>query len=119
MSLILYGIKNCDTVRKASKWLTDHDIDFEFHDYREQGLTKTKLSSWVIRLGWEELLNRRSTTWRQLSETDKKEIDNAKAIRLMRAQLTLIKRPILENNQTLLVGFSTAAYAQLTLNGDI
>ncbi len=109
----IYGIKNCDTVRKARKWLEAHDVDYVFHDLRNDGLDKKDLSFWVKSVGWEILLNRRGTTWRQLPDKDKKTINEASAILLMLAQPTLIKRPVLVHHKNVHVGFKPAEYAML------
>ncbi len=106
----IYGIKNCDTVRKARKWLEAHAVDYTFHDVRSDGLDKKDLSAWVKSVGWEALLNRRGTTWRQLPDEDKAAINEANAIQLMLAQPTLIKRPVLAHNKSIHVGFKPADY---------
>jgi len=106
----IYGIKNCDTVRKARKWLEAHAVDYTFHDMRNDGLEKKDLSAWVKSVGWETLLNRRGTTWRQLPDEDKETINETSAIRLMLAQPTLIKRPVLVHNKNIHVGFRPADY---------
>lgn len=108
--MTLYGIKNCDTVRKARKWLAAQGVDIDFHDFREQGLTAQTLQQWVAQAGWEALLNKRSTSFRALAETEKNDLDEAKAITLMLANPTLIKRPVLMDEQHLLIGFNAAEY---------
>lgn len=112
--LTLYGIKNCDTVKKARAWLESHGVDYQFHDLRQDGLTKTELGRWLKQLGRDTLINKRSTTWRNLSEQDKTINSDAQAIKLLLAQPTLIKRPVLENKQQILVGFNPKDYAQLS-----
>ena len=115
--MILYGIKNCDTVKKARHWLDGANLAYEFHDFRVDGLSAELLDSWCDELGWEALLNRRSTSWRALSDTDKESINEANAKRLMLATPTLIKRPVLNANQKILVGFKAAQYeSQLLAN---
>lgn len=109
----LYGISNCDTVKKAIKWLKDQSIEYTFSDFRKDGLTAGQVKSWANALGWEALLNKRSTTWRQLPDADKAGIDEASAIRLMTENPTLIKRPVLEHGATTLIGFSEARYQEL------
>jgi Spx/MgsR family transcriptional regulator len=113
----LYGIKNCDTVRKARKWLELKDFDYSFHDFRIDGLDKKNLSVWVKVVGWEVLLNKRSTTWKQLSDKEKETVDEAKAIALMLANPTLIKRPVLviknRSGNKIHVGFKPAEYEAL------
>jgi Spx/MgsR family transcriptional regulator len=109
----LIGIKNCDSVKKARKWLEQNDVAYVYHDLREQGLDKAALSSWIETLGWEVLLNKRSTTWKQLSEDERKDIDREKAIALFLAYPTLIKRPVLITPETIKVGFKEAEYVKL------
>ena len=111
--LTLYGIKNCDTVKKTRRWLEDHGVDYQFHDFRQDGLDKKQLTSWVEKLSWESILNKRSTTWRNLSDEDKDISSNAQAIKLLLANPTLIKRPIAQNNKVLLVGFKEAEYKNI------
>ncbi|HEY5717861.1 MAG TPA: ArsC family reductase [Motiliproteus sp.] len=108
--ITLYGISNCDTIKKARKWLEAAGIDYHFHDYRKDGLSDTLLSAWCDELGWENLLNRRGTTWRQLPETDRDGIDHARAIQLMLAQPALIKRPLLDLGSARKLGFNPADY---------
>jgi arsenate reductase len=109
----LYGIANCDTVRKARKWLSSHDVDHQFHDFRKDGLTATQIKTWVKAIGWEKLLNRRGQTWRKLADTEKADLTEARAIKLMHAEPTLIKRPVLEIKKQVYVGFKDADYQQL------
>lgn len=113
MNITLYGIRNCDTVKKARKWLDSHTVAYGFHDLREDGLTAAMLSHWIDRLGWETLLNRRSTTWRQLDEADRADLDAARAQSLMLAHPTLIKRPVLVWQDDCLAGFSADRYQGL------
>ncbi len=110
----LYGIKTCDTVKKARKWLDQQHIDYRFHDYRSDGLDSRLLQHFLDGLGWDKLLNRRSTSWRQLSAYDKSGLDERKALQLMLRQPTLIKRPILDTGEKLILGFSTADYQTLS-----
>ena len=109
----VYGIKNCDTVRKTRKWLDGQGIDYSFHDFRTDGLTKKDLRAWVKAVGWEVLLNKRGTTWRQLPEKDRETVDESKAIDLMLANPTLIKRPVLVHGKQVHVGFKPADYKKL------
>ncbi len=111
--LTLYGINNCDTVRKARKWLADHAVEYRFHDYRADGLDETTLRGFVEQAGWELLLNRRGTTWRKLDESVRDSVDEASAIALMLAQPALIKRPLLIGGQGIEVGFRAERYAEL------
>ncbi len=110
----LYGISNCDTVRKARKWLENHKMDYQFHDFRQDGLTYEQLLTWSTKVGWEALLNRRSTSWRQVSEENKAAIDEEKALQLMLQQPTLIKRPVLVSSEQIVVGFNETAYQSLS-----
>lgn len=112
MSVEFYGIPNCDTVKKARTWLEGRGIDYTFHDYKKKGADPAKLAAWSEAVGWETLLNRRGTTFRALSEADKADIDRAKAIRLMAAQPSLIKRPVVEHDGTVLVGFDASVWEQ-------
>jgi len=106
----LYGIRNCDTMKKAWTWLDDHGVAYGFHDYKKQGIDRAKLEGWVRELGWETVLNRAGTTFRKLPEADRQGLDAAKAVDLMLAQPSMIKRPILEADGKLLVGFKPAEY---------
>ena len=108
--VILYGIPNCDTIRKARRWLAEAGIEYHFHDYRKTPLEQTTLQQWAKELGWEALLNRRGTTWRQLDPQQRANIDEQKAITLMLAQPALIKRPLLDTGKTRLLGFSSEQY---------
>ena len=110
---ILYGIPNCDTVRKARKWLAAHDIDYTFHDFRKDGLDRNKLKSWVDAVGWETLLNKRGQSWRRLSETDRANLNEARAMKLMLQEPTLIKRPVLEYDGNIHIGFRETDYHSL------
>ena len=101
----LHGIPNCDTVRKARRWLEGHGIDCSFHDYKKQGINSEKLGGWVNEKGWQALLSRRGTTFRKLSDEEKADIDAVKAVALMEAHPSMIKRPVLERDGLLLVGF--------------
>ena len=111
MTVTLYGIKNCDTVKKARTWLDAKGVAYAFHDYKTAGADAGKLAEWVAALGWETVLNRAGTTFRALPDADKTGIDAAKAVALMLAQPSMIKRPILEGPGTLLAGFKPEIYA--------
>jgi arsenate reductase (glutaredoxin) len=111
--VILYGIKNCDTVRKARRWLADHRVDYRFHDLRGEGLDDDLLDAWIEDLGWENLLNRRGTTWRQLPDEARAPLDAARARELMLEHPALIRRPLLELGAARYLGFSEAHYAAL------
>lgn len=111
--LTIYGIPNCDTCRKARKWLDANSVEHRFHDLRADGLEKSALVRWVKCVGWQQLLNTRSTTWRGLPEADRQELNEKLALKLMLQHPTLIKRPVLEMKQQVLVGFPADAYAKL------
>lgn len=110
MSVTIYGIKNCDTMKKARAWLDGHRVAYAFHDYKAAGIDAARLESWAGKVGWEVLLNRAGTTFRNLPDAEKAGIDEAKAVALMQAQPSLIKRPVLEAEGTLLVGFKPEIY---------
>ncbi len=109
--MIVYGIKNCDTVKKARRWLDANDVAFDFHDVRADGLDKATIESWLQTVSWEVLLNKRGTTWRKLEDPRKETLDEAIAVELMLANPTLIKRPVVTVDQDCLVGFKEADYA--------
>ena len=111
MTPTLYGISNCDTVKKARTWLADRGVAYDFHDYKKSGIDRARLEGWVDKLGWEKLLNRAGTTFRKLSDADKADVDRAKAIGLMLVQPSLIKRPVVEHGDGLLVGFKPDDWA--------
>ena len=110
MTVTIYGIRNCDTMKKARTWLESHGIDYRFHDYKTEGVNAASLEGWCDKAGWEPLLNRAGTTFRKLSDEDKQGIDREKAIALMLAQPSLIKRPVLEKDEAILVGFRPEIY---------
>ena len=108
---ILYGIPNCDTTKKAMAWLQKNNIDFSFHDYKLQGISKERLELWCNKQGWETIFNKRSTTWRELPEAEQQKVTNqAAAIKIMLANNSIIKRPVIEHNGKLIVGFKEADY---------
>lgn len=109
---LIYGIKNCDTVKKARKWLISQQLEVPFIDIREQALDKKTLALWANKVGWETIFNKRSTTFRNLPENDKTELNELKAIELMHNHPTLIKRPILFNGENVKVGFKESDYKQ-------
>ncbi|PZR36181.1 ArsC family reductase [Caulobacter segnis] len=111
MTLTMYGIKNCDTVAKARKWLEDRGLAYAFHDYKALGVERPRLEAWVDELGWEVLLNRAGTTFRKLDDADKQDLDREKAISLMLANPSMIKRPVLDIGERRLVGFKPDLYA--------
>ncbi|MBP7814969.1 MAG: ArsC family reductase [Phenylobacterium sp.] len=107
----IYGIKACDTMKKARDWLDGHGVAYGFHDYKSAGIDRATLQGWAAKVGWELLLNRAGTTFRKLPDVDKTGLDEAKAIDLMLAQPSMIKRPVLDVGGDLLVGFKPEAYA--------
>jgi arsenate reductase len=111
MTTTLYGIRNCDTVKKARAWLDAAGRPYDFHDYKVAGIDAAMLDSWVDRLGWEVLLNRAGTTFRKLPEADKADLDRDKAVALMLANPSMIKRPVLVHDGALTVGFAPDCYA--------
>jgi len=110
--MILYGIKNCDTVKRARAWLDARCAVYAFHDYKSAGIDQGRLRAWTGELGWEKLLNRAGTTFRNLPDADKVALDEAKAIALMLAQPSLIRRPVLDLGARRLIGFSEAAWRE-------
>ncbi len=113
MKTIIYGIRNCDTMKKARTWLESNRVAHDFHDYKESGIEPAKLAAWSKSVGWEILLNRAGTTFRKLPDKAKQNLDEAKAIELMLAQPSMIKRPVLERGKALIVGFSPEKYSEL------
>jgi len=110
MTVIIYGIKNCDTMKKARQWLADHSIAADFHDYKASGIDRAHLERWCGQTGWETVLNRAGTTFRKLDDAAKQDLDREKAIALMLAQPSMIKRPVLEADDRLMVGFKPDLY---------
>ncbi|MDK1286690.1 ArsC family reductase [Pseudoalteromonas umbrosa] len=113
MSIVLYGIPNCDTIKKAKKFLQEQNIEFAFHDYRKDGLTPALLDSFVAKLGWETVLNKRGTTYRALSDEQKQTLDEASAKQYMLDAPAMIKRPILQVDTELHIGFKAAQYQEI------
>ena len=113
MTITVYGISNCDTMKKARTWLADHGVDYAFHDYKTAGIDRGRLEKWSKKVGWETLLNRAGTTFRKLTDADKQGLDEKRAIALMLAQPSLIKRPVVElGGGKLLVGFRPEFYSE-------
>jgi len=110
--ITIYGIPNCDTMKKARKWLEAHSVEYTFHDYKKSGVPEKKLKQWIKKAGWETLLNRRGTSWRKLDEKIRNNIDEAAAIKVMLDNPSIIKRPVLEFDKNLLIGFSEKDYRQ-------
>jgi Spx/MgsR family transcriptional regulator len=109
----LYGIPNCDTVKKARVWLADHTVDYVFHDFKKQGVSAEQLNSWAAAIGIDKLLNRQGTTWRALSDADKARAESLEgAIALLQEKPSMIKRPVLEIGGKVMVGFNAASYAE-------
>lgn len=106
----IYGLATCDTTRAARKWLDGKKVSHAFHDVREDGLTKALVESWVKQLGWEKVLNKASTTWRELPEKEKAGVDEKKAVALLLAHPTLVKRPVLDRGGELMLGFKAPSY---------
>jgi arsenate reductase (glutaredoxin) len=109
-SITIYGIKNCDTMKKARAWLDKHGVAYAFHDYKTVGIERERLERWAREVGWETLLNRAGTTFRKLPDNDKAAITEKKAIALMLKQPSMIKRPVLEAKGELIVGFKPETY---------
>jgi Spx/MgsR family transcriptional regulator len=115
--IIIYGIPNCDTVKKVFNWFKENNIDHEFHDYKRSGITKEKLNNWCKQVGWEILLNKKSTSWRELSPAQQEKTTTAtEAIKLMIENNSIIKRPVIEQNGGIIfVGFDKVKYEQKLL----
>lgn len=113
--ITVYGINNCDTVKKTCKWLQTHNITYLFHDLRIDGISEQQLTDWTSMIDWQSLFNKRSTSYRNLPLTDKENLTQQKAIQLMHEQPTLIKRPVIEVNEMLIVGFNEKNYQQTFL----
>jgi arsenate reductase len=111
--LTLYGIPNCDTVKKARAWLAGHGIDYRFHDFKRDGLPEPLLRAWVAELGWEPIINRQGTTWRKIPQEQREGLDGDEAIRLMLASPSLIRRPVLDTGSTRHLGFSESRYPEI------
>ncbi|MFN7008995.1 MAG: ArsC family reductase [Allorhizobium sp.] len=111
MQVRIYGIKNCDTMKKARLFLDEHGVAYEFHDYKASGIDRPHLKRWCDEAGWDTVLNRAGTTFKKLSDEDRRDLDRDKAIALMLSQPSMIKRPVLEAGERLLVGFKPDLYA--------
>ncbi|BFM51026.1 ArsC family reductase [Marinomonas sp. THO17] len=110
--LNVYGIKNCDTMKKAFRWLDDNQIDYQFHDYKKAGVQAEQAKAWIDKLGWENVINKRGTTWRKLDDATKDTMDAEKAVALMQQQPSIIKRPLIETKTEILLGFNAEQYSQ-------
>lgn len=111
--ITLYGIPNCDTMKKARSWLDENGIAYKFHDFKKAGLDKDLLLAWIKAVGWETLLNRRGMMWRKLDEETKSNIDEASAVRVMLDNPSIIKRPVLDTSKAIHVGFDTEDYKSI------
>lgn len=110
--ITIYGIKNCDTMKKARTWLDEHNVSHEFHDYKAKGIDASTLDGWIGKVGWEVLLNKAGTTFKKLDDAQKENLDAAKAKALMLEQPSMIKRPVLDVDGKLTVGFKPEIYQQ-------
>ncbi len=117
MTITIYGIKNCDTMKKARAWLDDHGVAYDFHDYKSQGIAKEKLKAWSDEVGWETLLNRAGTTFKKLPDDEKEGLNEKKALALMVTQPSMIKRPVLDLSGKRVVGFKPEVYAKEMKSG--
>jgi len=111
--ITLYGIKNCDTVKKARRWLDTHGVEYQFHDFRSDGLDRDTVARWLDELGWENLVNRRSSSWKALDETSRERMDETAALPAILSQPTLIKRPLLDTGHERFTGFSVDSYRKI------
>ena len=111
-SITIYGIKNCDTMKKARAWLDDHGVAYAFHDYKSAGIDKDRLKAWSDEVGWETLLNRAGTTFKKLPDADREGLSEKKALALMLAQPSMIKRPVLDLGRKRVVGFKPDIYTK-------
>lgn len=117
MTAKIYGIKNCDTMKKAFDWLKSNGVAYDFHDYRAEGVDAGTLRDWCRRVGWEKVLNKASTTFKELPDADKTNLDEEKAIALMAREPTVIKRPVLVVGETVMNGFKPAVYEEIFREG--
>jgi len=111
----IYGIKNCDTMKKAFRWLDENQIEYTFHDYKKEGVDSAKAKEWIDLLGWENVINKRGTTWRKLEDDVKNNMDNEKAVQVIIDQPSMIKRPLLSANNRVYLGFSPETYSDTLL----
>lgn len=112
----IYGIKNCDTVKKAVSWLKDNDVAYHFHDYKKEGVDVAQLTKFVHKFGWEKVLNRKGTTWRKLSDEEKESVvDEASAMKVMMGNTSMIKRPLVDLGGDQLLGFDESEYGQMVM----
>ncbi len=113
MELTIFGIKNCDTMKKAMKWLDDNGVPYHFHDYKKEGVPEASLQQWLEALGWETVINKRGTTWRKLDDATKDTMDADKAVTVALENPSIIKRPILQNDKILTAGFKADEWQAL------
>lgn len=113
MTTRMYGIPNCDTVKKTRRWLDNNGVEYEFHNYKKLGIEANTLKQWCKEHGYETLINKRGTTWRRLDEAEKENLNQKKAIALMLSNTSLIKRPIIEHGNTRVIGFDEAQYTEI------
>ena len=115
MSVVVYGIRNCNTVKSALEWLKENNVAFEFHDFKSRGVSEKKLEQWCSQEGWQSLLNKRGTTWRQLQASEQAMVtDQSSAISLMKEKTSIIKRPVIESgSKVIALGFDAMTYAQI------
>ena len=112
MKVTVYGIRNCDTMKKAFAWLDQHGVAYEFHDYKRDGVPTDRLAAWARSVGWERLANTRGPTWRKIPEASKRDLDESRALELLVEHSSAIKRPVVECGRTILVGFDADQYAR-------
>lgn len=112
---VMYGIANCDTIKKARHWMAQHEVDYQFHDYKKLGIHLDQLHSWVAELGWEQIINKRGTSWRKLDESLRNNMDEQSAIAVMQDNPSIIKRPLLETGQCRIIGFDEMQYTKVLL----
>jgi Spx/MgsR family transcriptional regulator len=113
MKIRVYGIKNCDTMKKAFAWLEEHGVDYEFHDYKREGAPVERLADWAKAVGWEKLANTRGPTWRKIPDADKAGLDERRALALLAANPSAVRRPVVEAGKVLLVGFDPAEFERV------
>ncbi|KZN12799.1 ArsC family reductase [Marinomonas sp. TW1] len=113
--LNIYGIKNCDTMKKAFRWLDEHQVEYQFHDYKKEGVNAELAATWVAKLGWEAVINKRGTTWRKLTDDVKENMNESNAVALMLEQPSVIKRPLIVKNDDVYLGFNAEQYTQTLL----
>ncbi|NVK75986.1 MAG: ArsC family reductase [Oceanospirillaceae bacterium] len=111
----IFGIKNCDTMKKTFRWLEENNLEYQFHDYKKEGLDEATAKAWIDELGWENVINKRGTTWRKLDEETKSMMDNTKAVHTILSQTSMIKRPLIMINNEILLGFNPEEYSQKLL----